>query len=290
MDLALVGSAVRSKPAAFVAAVGRSAVLAVGAAGFTVGFFLWYAVALRSPHGPLFLNGTWAVCLVVGIVGVYAGWIGYGRYFARRARVDEITALQYDAVSWAALVVLWGTLLAPSGTHGTGRAVAVAVGGFVLAKLVVAARFNRTVREVALTFLDDAPAADRDRGAGVDGDRSASGRALRRVDQPAARGVGPLGRRALPRHRAQRLLRHRAGVLPALPAADPHRRRRDRLAARRRACSSRTRRASWRCCTSTSSSSTSTTATSRSARPSTSRSFRRRSSSRPSTASRCSCS
>ncbi len=153
MDLALVGTAVRSKPAAFVAAVGRPAVLAVGAAGFTVGFFLWYALALRAPHGPHFLDAAWAVSLVAGVVGVYAGWIGYSRYFARRARVDEVTALQYDAVSWSALVLLWATLLAPSGAHGTGRAAAAAVGAFVLAKLIVAARFNRTVREVALTFL-----------------------------------------------------------------------------------------------------------------------------------------
>lgn len=153
MDLALVGTAVRSKPAAFVSAVGRPAIAAVGIAGFTVGFFLWYGFALRAPHGPLFLDVAWAVALVTGIAGAYAAWIGYSRYFARRARVDEITALRYDAVSWSALALLWGTLLAPSGGQGTGRAAGIAVGAFVIAKLVVAARFNRTVRDVALTFL-----------------------------------------------------------------------------------------------------------------------------------------
>ncbi len=152
MDLAVVGNA-RSKPAAFVAAVGRPAVIAVGIAGLTAGFFLWYALSLRRPHSAAFLDLTWALALVAGVVGVYGGWIAYSRYFARRARVDEITSLQYDAISWSALVVLWGTLLAPSGDHGTARATAVAVGGFVLAKLVVAARFNRTVRDVALTFI-----------------------------------------------------------------------------------------------------------------------------------------
>jgi hypothetical protein len=153
VDLALVGSAVRTRPAALVASVGRPAVAAVGIAGLTTGFFLWYELALRAPHDALFLDVTFVLALIAGVAGVYAGWLGYCRYFARRARVDEITALQYDAISWSALVLLWGVLLAPSGGHGPGRAVGIAAGAFVLAKLVVAARFNRTVRDVALTFL-----------------------------------------------------------------------------------------------------------------------------------------
>ncbi|HZW52976.1 MAG TPA: hypothetical protein VFF00_03015, partial [Candidatus Elarobacter sp.] len=72
MDLALVGSAVRSKPLAFVGAVGRPAVAAVGFAGFTTGFFLWYALALRGPHGAAFLDATLFLALAAGIVGVYA--------------------------------------------------------------------------------------------------------------------------------------------------------------------------------------------------------------------------
>src|SRR5665213_1767350 len=115
VDLAFVGAA-RSKPLAFIAAVGRPAVAAVGIAGLTVGFFLWYEFALRGPHGALFLDLAWALALVGGVAGVYGGWIAYSRYFARRARIDETTALQYDAISWSALVLLWGVLLAPSGT------------------------------------------------------------------------------------------------------------------------------------------------------------------------------
>jgi hypothetical protein len=153
VDLALVGNAVRSKPAEFVAAVGRPAVAAVGIAGLSLGFFLWYVLALRGPHGAAFLELSFLLALVAGVTATVAGWIAYGHYFARRARVDEITALQYDALSWSSLVLLWLTLLAPSGGSGTGRATAFAVGAFVLAKLVVAARFNRTVRDVALTFV-----------------------------------------------------------------------------------------------------------------------------------------
>jgi hypothetical protein len=119
----------------------------VGVAGFSLGFYLWYALALRGPHGGAFLELSFLLALAAGVTATYAGWIGYGHYFARRARVDEITALQYDALSWSSLVLLWATLLAPSGANGTGRAAAFALGSFALA------RFNRTVRDVALTFV-----------------------------------------------------------------------------------------------------------------------------------------
>jgi hypothetical protein len=152
VDHALPRGSARARSVSLVVAAGFPAVAAVGAAGLTVGFFLWYAFALRSPHRAMLLNLSWFACLAIGVAGIYLGWIAYSRYFARRARVDEVTALQYDALSWATLVLLWGTLLAPT-EHGSGRATGVAVGAFVLVKLVVAARFNRTVRDVALTFL-----------------------------------------------------------------------------------------------------------------------------------------
>ena len=153
MNLAFAGIRVRPSPAALVATVGRPAAVAVGIAGFSVGFFLWYALALTRPHGTAFLELTFPLALAAGIAGTYAGWLGYGRYFARRAHVDLTTALQFDALSWSALVILWGTLLPPSGSHGIGRAAGVAVGIFVLVKLAVAVRFNQTVRDVALTFV-----------------------------------------------------------------------------------------------------------------------------------------
>ncbi|HZX67534.1 MAG TPA: mannosyltransferase family protein [Candidatus Elarobacter sp.] len=152
MDHALARGFARSRSVSLVVAAGFPAVAAVAAAGLTVGFFLWYWLALRGPHGALFLNLAWIGCFLAGIAGVFAGWIGYARYFARRARIDEVTSVRYDAISWSALVILWGTLLAPT-EHGAGRPSAIAIGVFVLAKLVIAARFNRTVRDVALTFL-----------------------------------------------------------------------------------------------------------------------------------------
>lgn len=153
MDLALVGNMARTKPAALVASVGLPAVGAVGIAGVTAGFFLWYIVVLRGPHGAAFLDLTLPVAIAVGLVAVFAAWLAYGRYFSRRASVDEVTALQYDALCWLMLVVMWGTLLSPSSAYGASRATAFAACAFVLAKLIVAARFNRTIRDVAITFI-----------------------------------------------------------------------------------------------------------------------------------------
>ncbi|HYZ17031.1 MAG TPA: mannosyltransferase family protein, partial [Candidatus Acidoferrum sp.] len=57
------------------------------------------------------------------------------------------------AASWSTLVLLWLTLLAPSGINGSERGVAFAGAAFLIAKLAIAARFNQTVRDVAVTFI-----------------------------------------------------------------------------------------------------------------------------------------
>jgi Gpi18-like mannosyltransferase len=152
VDLAVWAQA-RSKPSAFAAAVGWPAIVAVGVAGLSVGFSLWYALALRGPHGAAFLDVTFPGALVLGLLGVYGLWLAYGRYFSRRTHINEVVALRYDAVSWSALVLLWGVLLSPSGSHGTDAVVPIAVLVFIVAKIAIAARFNRTVRDVALTFV-----------------------------------------------------------------------------------------------------------------------------------------
>jgi mannosyltransferase PIG-V len=153
VNLAFVGNRARTKPAALVAAVGLPAFGAVGISGLTLGFFVWYAMALSRPHSAAFLDLTFLLALAAGVAGAFGAWLGYGRYFARRTHLNPTTALQYDALSWSALVLLWATLLPPSGANGTARAAAVAVAVFLLVKLGVAARFNRTVRDVAVTFI-----------------------------------------------------------------------------------------------------------------------------------------
>jgi hypothetical protein len=152
VDFALAGRS-RPTPAAFVTTVGRTSVLAIALAGLTVGFFLWYGFAMRAPEGSALLDITLPLALLAGLSGVSAAWFLYSRYFARRSHVDEIVALRYDAAAWTPAVLLWGVLLAPSGGHGSGRAVGVALAALVLAKIVVAARFNRTVRDVGITFI-----------------------------------------------------------------------------------------------------------------------------------------
>ena len=153
MDHAAAANAWRSRPLAFAAAVGWPAVLAVGVGGATAGFFLWYALAVRGPRGAAPLELLFAACLIAGTAGTYAAWLAYGRYVARRSHVDLLTVLRYDAASWACMTLLWAVLLAPSGGHGNGRVIVLAAGLAALAKLAAAARFNRTVRDVTITFL-----------------------------------------------------------------------------------------------------------------------------------------
>jgi hypothetical protein len=80
-------------------------------------------------------------------------WDAYARYFAYRTDISYATALRWDVPSWAALVLLWLILASPDGVSTQGRAIALALGMFGLLKLVVAARFNATVRDVLVTFV-----------------------------------------------------------------------------------------------------------------------------------------
>jgi hypothetical protein len=140
-------------PRALAAAAGWPAIAAVSAAGLTAGFFAWYGLISRAQHGPLFLELSFLGLLGGGWLAALAAWDAYARYFARRSEVAYTDALRYDALSWIALLLMWVGLIAPIGANATGRALAVAVGGFALLKVVVAAYCNRTVRDVAVTFV-----------------------------------------------------------------------------------------------------------------------------------------
>lgn len=153
MNSASVGGTPRTLPAGLLAAAGWPTALIVCIAGVTAGFFGWNALISRAPHGALFLEGTFLVALAGGAVLALAAWHGYACYFSRRTDVSYARALRYDALSWTTLLVMWVALLAPIGASATGRAIAVAIGLFALAKITVAAYLNRTVREVSLTFV-----------------------------------------------------------------------------------------------------------------------------------------
>ncbi len=140
-------------PVALLTAAGWPALVAVCAAGVTTGFFAWYALISRAQHGPLFIQSSFLLMLVGGLASALSLWQLYAQYLHRRSAVSYAKALRYDALSWAALLIMWVGLLAPIGANGTGRSVAAALGGFALLKVIIAAYFNRTVRDVAITFV-----------------------------------------------------------------------------------------------------------------------------------------
>ncbi len=156
VNTATVGGRLRLVPAALaalLAAAGWPALTAVSAAGLTTGFFAWYALISRAQHGAVFLEASFLLALPFGWAASLGLWHTYARYFARRSNINYTRALRLDVLSWLALLVMWAGLLAPIGANAAGRTVAVALGGFALLKVITAAYCNRTVRDVAVTFL-----------------------------------------------------------------------------------------------------------------------------------------
>jgi Gpi18-like mannosyltransferase len=153
VNFAIVGDAARSRPTQLVAQAGWPAVLAVAAGGFSAGFFAWYAYLARGGHRPLVLEATFLAAIVLGPLLALGLWDVYARDFALRTDVPYAVALRWDTTSWATLVLLWITFAAPSGISTVGRTAALALSTFGLMKILVAARFNATVRDVFLTFV-----------------------------------------------------------------------------------------------------------------------------------------
>jgi hypothetical protein len=153
VNLAVVGSAAHSRRHQVVEAAGWPAVVTVACAGLTAGFFSWYGFLTHGPHPGLLLEASLIVALLLGPLLALAAWDAYARYFAHRTDVPYATALLWDVPSWAALVLLWLILASPDALSTQGRAVALALGMFGLLKLIVAARFNASVRDVLITFV-----------------------------------------------------------------------------------------------------------------------------------------
>ncbi len=153
MNLAFVGDAARSRRLEAVAASGWPAVLTVAFGGFSAGFFAWYAFMTHAQHSPAALEATLFAGVTGGPLAALALWDAYARYFARRTDLSYRSALQWDVASWATLALLWIVLAAPGGISTIGRATALSLGLFALVKLLIAARFNATVRDVLATFV-----------------------------------------------------------------------------------------------------------------------------------------
>ncbi len=142
----------RTPIAAMLFAAGFPALVAVLLGGATLGFFGWYAFIARVHRGFFVTESAFIVAIFAGCALAVAAWNGYGDYLSRRTTLSKPAAMRWDAFSWLALALFWLTFLEPLGTSATGRSIALGIGAFALVKLLIAARYNQTVREVAITF------------------------------------------------------------------------------------------------------------------------------------------
>lgn len=130
---------------------GWPALLAVALAGLTLGFFGWYAVVVPRHHGALGELGLLAGTLGGALLAI-ALWNAYSRYFARRAGITLVRSLRYDAWTWAPSCLLWFTFVLPPQLVPGARLLLLAATLACVGKVLIAARFNQTVREVLIDF------------------------------------------------------------------------------------------------------------------------------------------
>lgn len=133
-------------------AAGRVPLAIVLAAGVTLGFFFWYGVVVPMHYDAL-SQFALVLCIPLGAVVTVALWQWYGAYFSRRAGVRLAHSLRYDALTWLPFLLLWLTFVLMPLPGGGSRYFAVAAGLFCVGKVLIAARFNQTVREVLFDFL-----------------------------------------------------------------------------------------------------------------------------------------
>ena len=132
--------------------LGTVPLVAVMAAGATLGFFAWYALVVPYHLAAVSQVGLLA-SVPAGALGTVIAWSRYARYVSRRANVPLVRSLRYDAVTWTPYYLLWLTfLLPPQLTHGA-RVLLVAASLCCILKVLIAARFNQTVRDVLIDFV-----------------------------------------------------------------------------------------------------------------------------------------
>ena len=125
----------------------------VATGGVTIGFFLWYVTLTHfgtsAPAGEAILFAS----VLAGLLAAFAGWYLYGGYVSQRAGIGVVTAMRWDALSWASLSVYVLGVVVPAGFATPSHSAAAAVALFALVKILVAARFVHTVRDVLITFV-----------------------------------------------------------------------------------------------------------------------------------------
>ena len=136
-----------------VLAAGPAPFAIVAIAGFTLGFFAWLSLIVTLHSAALSDIGL-LVALAAGGAGALWLWQWYAHYFSRRTGARFARALRYDALTWAPFILLWLTfVVSPSFTHGIARLFVICAAIWAVAKVLIAARFNQTVREVLLDFV-----------------------------------------------------------------------------------------------------------------------------------------
>jgi Gpi18-like mannosyltransferase len=143
-----------SRPAYFTElfAAGPGPFAVVALAGMTLGFFTWFA-AIVPRHDPTLSEAGLFLAVVAGVAAALWGWLSYGRYFSRRTGTRFARSLRYDAITWAPFILLWLMfVLSPQWGHSS-RLLVICAALFCVAKVLIAARFNQTVREVLLDFV-----------------------------------------------------------------------------------------------------------------------------------------
>jgi hypothetical protein len=108
-------------------------------------------VVVPRHHGAIGELGL-LFCTLGGVGVALTAWTSYSHYFSHRAGITLVRSLQYDALTWPPFLLLWFTfVLAPQLTHGA-RLLLLALGLWCVGKVLIAARFNQTVREVLIDF------------------------------------------------------------------------------------------------------------------------------------------
>ena len=131
---------------------GPASLAIVAMAGITLGFFAWYGFIV--PRHNAFLTETGLlVSVAAGLGAVLWTWKSYSQYFSRRTGITYARSLQYDSLTWLPVLLMWlSFVLSPEWGHGA-RLVAIATTLYCVGKVLIAARFNQTVREVLLDFV-----------------------------------------------------------------------------------------------------------------------------------------
>lgn len=131
---------------------GWAPVLAVGLAGLTLGFFGWYVLIVPLHNATASQLGLLLI-VPAGVAATFLAWIGYARYFSQRAGITLVRSLQYDMLTWVPFLLLWLTFVFSQEVALSARVFLIAILLFVIGKVLIAARFNQTVREVLIDFV-----------------------------------------------------------------------------------------------------------------------------------------